>query len=250
VRTHVSRRRTVAAIAALSAAGSGCAGGRRSTGTTDGTPTPSADPLPPLVAGDPDAAVTVAAYEDFACPHCADYNATVVPELRRDYIDDDRIRYEHRDFPIPVSDASRPAANAARAVQDRVGDGAFWRFAEGLFERQRDLGPERYASLASTVGADGAAVRRAAVARQYRVTVERDRERGAQAGVRGTPAVLVDGEIVPLDDGSETPFYGRLSARIDAALGDGTPTTDDDTSTAGSGGAGYATGGEPPSGGG
>ncbi len=141
--------------------------------------------------------MTVAVYEDFACPHCQSYNAEILPEIESEYIEPGTIRYEHHDFPLPVDDPqSYYAANAARAVQDRAGDEQFWTYAGLLFENQSSLGGDRYASLADEVGVDSDQVRTAATSRVYRNTVMGGREQGEERGVTGTPGVLVDGNVL------------------------------------------------------
>lgn len=179
------------------------------TPTSDGT-------LPAPVAGDPDADVTVAVLEDFACPHCKTFNEDVYPDIRSEYIDPGTIRYEHHDFPIPVDESvSWEAPNAARTVQANLGDEAFFEYANLLFANQNSLGRDTYASLASEVGADGETVRRGAVRRRYNETVGTDRERGIEMGVRGTPAAFVNGEQVSTS-------FEALSSAIDDASSDST----------------------------
>jgi len=185
------------------------------TGTGTATGTPSAQLSAP-VAGDAGANVTVAVYEDFACPHCKTFNEDVLPRLRSEYIDPEEIRYEHRDFPIPVDETvSWQAPSAARAVQATVGDGAFFEYADLLFANQNSLGPDTYASLASGVDADGETVRTAAGERRYDPTVRADRERGIDAGVRGTPTAFVNGQQVDAT-------YEAISSAIDEAKSDST----------------------------
>lgn len=200
IRTPLSRRRTLlgaAGLAASSLAGclsSGASDSSNSSNSSGGSDTA----LPPPIKGDPQASVTVAAYEDFACPHCREYYLTVLPELESDYIDPGRIRYEHHDFPIPAAEPeSYTAANAARATQDRADEGAFWEYARGLYENQSSLGSDLYASLADDMGLDGGAVREAGVDRQYTATVMGNREQGLNKGVDSTPTVFVAGEAVP-----------------------------------------------------
>jgi protein-disulfide isomerase len=152
--------------------------------------------LSPPVAGDPDAAVTVAVYEDFACPHCKTFAEAEFPTIQSEYIDPGTIRYEHHDFPIPVHPRhSWQAANAARSVQARDGD--FWAFTKGLFANQSSLGPSLYEQLANEQDLNGAGVRSDAVNARYRETVRGDRAGGQDRGVTGTPTVFVDDEQVP-----------------------------------------------------
>jgi len=199
VSTSATRRRVLLGAAGLTASTlAGCLTSGASEGSSSSSLSgDSGTTLPPPVRGDPQASVTVAAYEDFACPHCREYYLTVLPELESAYIEPGTIRYEHHDFPIPVADpGSYTAANAARAVQERADEGAFWQYARGLYENQSSLGPALYGSLAEEKGLEGNAVREAGVNRKYTETVMRDRERGLNKGVDATPTVFVNGEAV------------------------------------------------------
>ena len=153
--------------------------------------------LPAPIRGDPEADVTVMAFEDFACPHCRTYSLEVVPELADDYIEPGVVRYEFHDFPIPVADpTSWRAANAAREAQERGGDATFWEYERLLFENQDRLGLGTFADLATELDLDGQAVRDAAANEKHMNTVQADRKMGQTEGVEGTPTVFVDGEIV------------------------------------------------------
>lgn len=180
---RTSRRAVLSGLAATATLGAGCLqdNGR----------------LPAPVRGDPDADVTVMAFEDFACPHCRDYSLGEVPQIAEAYIDPGIIRYEFHDFPIPVADpTSWRAANAAREAQDRGGDSVFWEYEKRLFENQERLGPNTFAAIASELDLDGEAVRTAAVEERHMNTVQADRKIGQDRGVEGTPTVFVDGNAV------------------------------------------------------
>lgn len=228
--TGPTRRRLLAGVGTAATAllaGCGGTGGNDATGgggdsspTATSTGTPFEEALAPPVKGDADAAVTLEVYEDYACPHCARYNAEGFPELEEAYVSPGEIRYEHRDLPIPVADpGSFRAASAARAVQDAHGDGAFWPYADALFEHSDRIPtdePDLFARLAEEQGHDPEAVRSAAVERTYRRTVERDRERAIALGAESTPAFALDGEIVASGFGSAT--VDTVRAAIDRAL--------------------------------
>jgi len=198
--TRFTRRAFVAGSVAVAAGIAGCSSGgdEQSTppelGDIASTATPNTDgTLPTPVAGDPDADVTVAVYEDYACPHCGTYSLDVFPQLASEYLRAGTVRYEFHDFPIPVDETtSWEAANAARAVQAAAGSQAYFEYSEALFANQSSLGPETYASLADDIGVDGATVRQAATDRTYDETIRAARQRGRDRGVSGTPAVFVD----------------------------------------------------------
>ncbi|EMA45471.1 DsbA family protein [Halococcus saccharolyticus] len=209
----MNRRRALLGAAGLATTalagclGSGASGNSGSSGNASGQ---SGDALPAPVKGDAEASVTVAVFEDFACPHCRTYNVDVLPQIESEYIESGTIRYEHWDFPI-VNQQSNDAANAARAVQDRADDAAFWNYAGLLFENQSSLGADLYGSLASEVGLEADPVRSAATNRSYESTVQGDKEQGRQRGVTSTPTVVVNGNVL-----SEYSF-DAISSAIESA---------------------------------
>jgi protein-disulfide isomerase len=198
------------------AAVAGCVGGGGGEG--DGAPANAVESLPTPVQGDPDASVTVAVFEDFACPHCQTFAVDVQPRLVDEYVDPGNVRYEHHDFPIPVDDRwSWEAPGAARAVQDTVGDEAFFTFTKRLFEEGWSDGSPTYSEslvrdLANAVDASPDTVVTAAGEGRYRPVLEADREAGLDRGVQATPSVFVDGALV------DRPDYKTVSSAIDDAL--------------------------------
>lgn len=145
--------------------------------------------------GSSDAPVTLEVFEDFACPHCADFNQRVASKLKAEYVEAGDVQYQHYDFPLPVApDISWTAPSAARSVLGQTDHETFFEYATLLFENQAQLGPEGYAEFAEEVGADGDAVRTAATEDRYRDTVEADRQEGRDRGVGGTPTVFINGE--------------------------------------------------------
>lgn len=190
-----TRRGFLAGVSAAGVAGlAGC-------GIIDGsedvpTADPNAETLPTPIQGDPEAGVTVMAFEDYVCGHCASFVLEELSQLETEYIEPGTIRYEHYDFPLPLSDESWRAPNAARAVQDTVGEEAYWEFSHKLYANQSDLGPSLYEDLAEEVGADPETVRTAAVDEEYEATILADREHGEELGVEATPTVFVNGSAV------------------------------------------------------
>lgn len=202
--TTTTRRLYLASIVGVSS-GAGCLGqqGGNSEPTASGRETEAIVPattvssLEAPVRGDPDADVTVTAYEDFACPHCRDYTLSVLPKVAEEFVESEKIRYERRDFPIPVHEEwSWAAANAARAVQSGAGADAFWRYSDLLYEKQGEYGYDLFPDLAERVDADPESVRVAVRDGVYRPVLREDRKRGRERGVTGTPTVFVDGRHV------------------------------------------------------
>lgn len=176
--------------------------------------------MPTPVRGDPNANVTVMVFEDYACPHCAHYETEVAPRVVRNYTKPGKVRYEHHDFPIPVSKKwSYAGANAARAVQDALGDTAFFDYTHTLFAnqqkyvRQGERGYDYLATVAQDAGASARDVVRAAKGGEYDPVLKADRKHGSNLGVRGTPTVFVNGTA------TKNHGYDAVSSAIDSALG-------------------------------
>lgn len=219
-RTTVTRRRALLGMSGVTATAlAGCLGSGASKATIEAdlpcfesNGAKSVDqPLPAPVKGDPKSNVTVAAYKDYACPHCKHYVLNVVPQLQKQYIEPGKIRYEHYDFPF-MKNVSYTAANAARAAQARAGDKAFWVCAKQLFKHQQFLGPDLYASIAEATCLGSEAVRTAAKNREYKPTVMDDKKRGVERGVNATPTVFVNGNKLP------SYSFDAISSAIESAL--------------------------------
>lgn len=67
------------------------------------------------VLGDPDAPVTMLAFESLSCPHCATFHAEAWPKIKEQYVDTGKVKYVYRDF--PTNDAAVVAAMVARCVK-------------------------------------------------------------------------------------------------------------------------------------
>jgi protein-disulfide isomerase len=173
---------------------------------------PPADLDTPTI-GDPTAPVTVAVYTDFSCSHCREYALDVFLHLRREYIRTGRIRYEHHDFPIPVNQWSRPAANAARAVQRHAGDTAMFEYAIALYRHQAEYSYERFGTLARTVNVAPKPVEHAARTDAYCQLLNADRQHGLDRGIEGTPTVFVNDRLL------EAPTLADITTVIDNAIG-------------------------------
>lgn len=52
------------------------------------------------ILGNPAAPVTIIEYGSLSCPHCAHFQATVLPQLKKQWIDTGKARLVFRDFPL------------------------------------------------------------------------------------------------------------------------------------------------------
>gem|GEM_PF-655570 len=139
--------------------------------------------------GDADAPVVLVEYGDFQCPYCAQA-APVLHELIES--EGALVRYEFRHFPVfeihPYALTAALAAEAAHAY------GRFWEMHDLLFAHQDRLKDVDLRMRAERLGLDPDLVVGDA-AQPYGDAVEADYERGVAEGVRGTPTLLINGQM-------------------------------------------------------
>jgi protein-disulfide isomerase len=58
------------------------------------------DTLPDMAIGSDKAPVTIIEYASMTCPHCAHFQETTFPEVKKRYIDTGKVRYIFREFPL------------------------------------------------------------------------------------------------------------------------------------------------------
>lgn len=208
-----SRRALLASAGALSAGAlAGCLGGN---GNGDSERECSGDQREVAVepAGDPESDVTVAAFEDFACPGCAQYATNVLPEIKAEYVEPGEIAYEHHDLPIPMDEEwSWKVPNAAFAVYEDAGGEAYYAFVEEVYQFQGEYSEDNIAGLAADLGADEDAVRDAIENEPFCEQLHESRAGADERGVEATPTVFVD------DERLESPDVEELSEAIESAL--------------------------------
>ncbi len=53
--------------------------------------------------GDPDAKITIKVFSSLTCPHCANFHKNIFENLKKDYIDEGIVRFEHHSFPLDLA---------------------------------------------------------------------------------------------------------------------------------------------------
>lgn len=89
-----------------------------------------------MTLGNPKAPVVLIEYAAPTCPHCAHFNATVMPLLKKEYIDTGKVYYVFRVFPLQPADGA--AEKLARCLPARK----YFAFMDLLFANQPKWDPE------------------------------------------------------------------------------------------------------------
>ena len=53
--------------------------------------------------GNIDAKITVKVFSSLTCPHCANFHKNIFEELKKEYIDNGSVRFEHHAFPLDLA---------------------------------------------------------------------------------------------------------------------------------------------------
>ncbi len=141
------------------------------------------------VLGPADAPVKVVVFNDFQCPYCA----SVAPELHRlreRYPREVAVVYRH--FPLKML---HPHAMDAAAASECAGEqGRFAGFHDLLFAKQDSIGVKPWRELARGAGVGDLGRFQACLGETApRQAVNADLTMGRGIGVRGTPAIFVNG---------------------------------------------------------
>ena len=144
--------------------------------------------------GSANAPVVFEAYTDYECPYCAVFFREIVPPLMEQYVKTGRMKFVHRDFPLPMHPHARQAARYANAAGEM---GRYELVANQIFQTQnawsktgnidaevaRVLPPGDIQKLRAIVQSHGD---------RLEATVKRDVDMGTNVDhVAGTPTVVI-----------------------------------------------------------
>lgn len=167
------------------------------------------------VLGDKNAKVTVIEFADFRCPFCEKWFTDVEANLIKDYVNTGKVKFAFRNYAF-LGPGSTLSANAAECANEQ---GKFWEYHDYLYKNQP---PETDTSMytidnlttiAGTLGMNTDQFKSCLSANKYNNDVSKDLSDGQAAGVSGTPATFVNGQIVV---GAQP--YSSFKTLIDQAL--------------------------------
>ncbi len=134
-------------------------------------------------------------FGDFQCPHCARFATQVIPLIRKELVEKGHADFEYRHYPFlgPMSFNAAEAAECAREQDafDEYHDGLYGKLAKG-----RNVTNTMLEETAGQVGIDAARFQECRASGRTRARVLADLEYGRALGVRGTPTLVLDGELL------------------------------------------------------
>src|SRR3989339_261890 len=137
--------------------------------------------------GPENAPVVVVVFSDFECPYCGTVG-TLFEEALAKHPKEVKVIFKH--FPLAIHKQAQPAALASLAAHPQ---GKIWAYPDLLFENQKSLSEAKYTELAKKLGLDLDKFSKDYKTQLNQQTLQRDMVDGQMAGVRGTPAIFVNG---------------------------------------------------------
>jgi protein-disulfide isomerase len=154
--------------------------------------------LPDMALGSDKAPVTIVEYASMTCPHCAHFQETTFPELKKRYIDTGMVRYILRDFPLDsLAGAAFVFAHcAAKGDKDK-----YYSMVDTLFRQQRQWAVEKplppLMAIAKQAGFTEASFNACLTNQKAWDAMESVRQRALKEfKVESTPTFFVNGTMV------------------------------------------------------
>ncbi|MEK7518756.1 MAG: thioredoxin domain-containing protein [Patescibacteria group bacterium] len=136
--------------------------------------------------GKSNARIRIVVFTDFECEFCKAEVATLKNILARYQ---DKVRLIHKDYPLPVHQSARRAAEIARCAQDQQ---KFWQMYDVLFSHQADLGTVSYETLAKEGEIDATALASCMERGDGRTRVDESLAEGRRLLVTEVPTTYVN----------------------------------------------------------
>jgi protein-disulfide isomerase len=159
------------------------------------------------VKGDANAPVSIVLFDDFQCPYCAKLLPTL-DQVMAAYPKQVKVVFKH--FPLSMHKFAKQAAVASIAARNQD---KFWPLHDQLFANYNKLNDAKIRELAEAVDLDMARFDQDMANPDLLQEVNTDMQLGAKAGVRGTPAVYINGR--QLKDRSLTGFKRMIKAELE-----------------------------------
>jgi protein-disulfide isomerase len=161
---------------------------------------------------------------DFRCPHCARFAQYMKEVVEPMFGEELAITFKH--FPADTTCNRRIrstlhpkaclASTAVEAARLLGGTDAFWKAHDLLFASQDRLRDDRfYSEMAQQLGLDQAQFAEALTSPGVLERIDEDIELAVRIGLRGTPAVYVEGRLVPSLAREQDVFWEEIKRRFD-----------------------------------
>ena len=154
--------------------------------------------LPDMALGPATSPVTITEYASMTCGHCANFNETVFPKIKSEYIDSGKIRYVFREFPLDIKAAAGSMLARCIAKEDA---GKYFAVVDMLFRQQNDWVAKDTAETLTRIGKQAGLSQQAVEAclkdQALLDKIAADQKFASEVlKVNSTPTFFINGEMV------------------------------------------------------
>lgn len=170
-------------------------GGRANADTVPAAELMKPEALPDMVMGSEKAPVTVIEYSSMTCPHCAHFQETTFPELKKRYIDTGKVRFISREFPL---DSLAAAAFMLARCAGELDSGRYFAMVDTLFRQQDNWAVQqplpRLLAIAKQTGFTEDSFKKCLANQKILDGIEKVRQRAIDKfEVKSTPTFFING---------------------------------------------------------
>ena len=138
--------------------------------------------------GNARAPLTIVEFSDFECRYCQQFHQTVMPNLKREYIETGLVRFIHKDLPLPFHRQALPAAAAARCAGEQ---NKYWTTYGALFDGQSCLQCKGVVAIARERGADATTLQTCMNRDSTKALINANVSEAQLHGIRATPTFVI-----------------------------------------------------------
>jgi protein-disulfide isomerase len=141
-----------------------------------------------LFKGQPGATLAIIEYADFECPFCRRFEREVYPQIRDNYINSGKVKYFHRDMPLPSHEGAMPAARAAHCASEQ---GKFWEMHDSLLGDAASLGAADIDERAGRLALNVSELDECISSDRFADIIQRGVAEATQMQISGTPTFII-----------------------------------------------------------
>ncbi len=142
--------------------------------------------LPSL--GDDTAKIVIIEFSDFQCPYCKRFIDQTFPQISKNYIEQGKVKYLIRNYPLSFHPKAEGAAIAGICAQQQ---GSYWPFRNTLFNNMKKLEKSYYIQLAKELKLDTPLFEQCLSDASHLAKIQTDVALGKSLGVTGTPSFII-----------------------------------------------------------
>ena len=167
------------------------------------------------VEGNKNAKVAVVEFTDFQCPFCGQYFTNTYGQIKKDYIDTNKISYAVQNLPLSFHPNAHISAEAAECAGDQK---KYWEMHDKLFSGQTEWSNEadpkpKFEGYAKAIGMNVDTFKKCIADGKFKQKVDDDNALATKVGASGTPTFIINGKLLV---GAQP--YSEFQKALDEAL--------------------------------